>query len=34
MAGIIGSARMDENGHAINGKAGDQTGQEVSTQSG
>ena len=29
---IIGSARIDENGNAYNGKAGDQTGKEVSTQ--
>lgn len=29
---IIGSARHDENGKYINGQAGDQTGQEVSTQ--
>lgn len=29
----IGSARIDENGHAKVGKAGDQTGREVSTQS-
>ena len=29
----IGSARIDENGKAYNGKAGDQTGKEVSTQS-
>lgn len=28
----IGSARIDENGHAKGGKAGDQTGKEVSTQ--
>lgn len=28
----IGSARIDENGHATGGKAGDQTGKEVSTQ--
>lgn len=28
----IGSARIDENGHARGGKAGDQTGREVSTQ--
>lgn len=32
MAVIIGSARIDENGHATGGKAGDQTGKEVSTQ--
>ena len=32
MAVKIGSARIDENGHAYNGKAGDQTGKEVSTQ--
>lgn len=29
----IGSARIDENGRATGGKAGDQTGREVSTQS-
>ena len=29
---IVGSARIDENGAAYNGKAGDQTGKEVSTQ--
>lgn len=29
----IGSARIDENGKAVGGKAGDQTGKEVSTQS-
>jgi len=28
----IGSARIDENGHATGGRAGDQTGKEVSTQ--
>ena len=33
MAVKIGSARIDENGKAYNGKAGDQTGKEVSTQS-
>ena len=33
MAVKIGSARVDENGHASGGKAGDQTGKEVSTQS-
>ena len=33
MAVTIGSARIDENGHATGGKAGDQTGKEVSTQS-
>ena len=32
MAVIIGSARIDENGKAMGGKAGDQTGKEVSTQ--
>lgn len=32
MAVIIGSARGDENGGATGGKAGDQTGREVSTQ--
>lgn len=29
---IIGSARIDENGYAAGGRAGDQTGREVSTQ--
>lgn len=29
---IIGSARIDENGHASGGQAGDQNGKEVSTQ--
>jgi len=33
MAVKLGSARIDENGHAHGGKAGDQTGREVSTQS-
>lgn len=33
MSVIIGSARIDENGHAKGGKAGDQSGKEVSTQS-
>ena len=33
MAVIIGSARIDENGKAHGGRAGDQTGKEVSTQS-
>ena len=33
MAVKIGSARVDENGRAHGGKAGDQTGREVSTQS-
>lgn len=33
MAVKIGSARIDENGNAKGGKAGDQTGKEVSTQS-
>lgn len=33
MAVIIGSARIDENGHSHSGSAGDQTGREVSTQS-
>lgn len=33
MAVKIGSARIDENGKAKGGKAGDQTGKEVSTQS-
>lgn len=32
MAVRIGSARIDENGKAMGGKAGDQTGSEVSTQ--
>jgi len=32
MAVKIGSARIDENGHATGGKAGDQTGKEVSRQ--
>lgn len=32
MAVRVGSARIDENGHATGGKAGDQTGKEVSTQ--
>lgn len=32
MAVKIGSARIDENGHAMGGKPGDQTGKEVSTQ--
>lgn len=32
MAVKIGSARIDENGKAMGGKAGDQTGREVSTQ--
>ena len=32
MAVRIGSARIDENGKARGGKAGDQTGKEVSTQ--
>ena len=32
MAVLIGSARIDENGHAHGGKAGDQTGREVCTQ--
>ena len=32
MAVKIGSARIDENGHARGGNAGDQTGKEVSTQ--
>lgn len=32
MAVIIGSARIDENGNAHGGHAGDQTGREVSTQ--
>lgn len=33
MAVKVGSARIDENGHATGGAAGDQTGKEVSTQS-
>lgn len=33
MAVTIGSARIDENGHAHGGKSGDQTGREVSEQS-
>lgn len=33
MALKVGSARIDENGKAYGGKAGDQTGKEVSTQS-
>lgn len=32
MAVLIGAARMDENGKAHGGKAGDQTGREVSTR--
>lgn len=32
MAVIVGSARIDENGKAKGGKAGDQTGRELSTQ--
>lgn len=32
MAVLIGSARIDERGRATGGKAGDQTGKEVSTQ--
>lgn len=32
MSVIIGSARIDENGHITDGKAGDQTKKEVSTQ--
>lgn len=32
MSVIIGSARIDENGHVCGGKAGDQTGREISTQ--
>lgn len=32
MAVYVGSARIDENGKAYNGKAGDQTGKEVGTQ--
>lgn len=33
MAITVGSARIDENGKAYGGKAGDQTGKELSTQS-
>ena len=33
MSVIIGSARIDENGHIHSGSAGDQTGREVATQS-
>ena len=33
MSLIVGSARIDENGNLKNGKAGDQTGKEVCTQS-
>ena len=33
MAVKVGSARIDENGKAHGGQAGDQTGKEVSTQS-
>ena len=29
----LGSARIDENGHAKGGKAGDQTGKEICTRS-
>ena len=32
MAVKVGSARIDENGRAHGGQAGDQTGKEVSTQ--
>lgn len=32
MSVIVGSARIDENGRAYGGQAGDQTGKEVSTQ--
>lgn len=32
MAVYVGSARIDENGKAYGGKAGDQTGKEVSKQ--
>ena len=32
MSVIIGSARIDENGRATYGRAGDQTGREVATQ--
>ena len=31
MSVLIGSARIDENGHATGGRAGDQTGREVVT---
>lgn len=34
MGVIFGSARIDENGKAVGGRAGDQTGKEVSTQGG
>ena len=33
MAVKVGSARIDENGRAHGGKAGDQTGKELSVQS-
>lgn len=32
MSLVVGSARIDENGHISGGKPGDQTGNEVSTQ--
>ncbi len=32
MSVMLGSARIDENGKASGGQAGDQTGKEVSTQ--
>lgn len=32
MAVVIGSARIDERGQAVNGQAGDQTGREVATE--
>lgn len=32
MSVLVGSARIDENGHARGGKPGDQTGRELSTQ--
>ena len=31
MSLVVGSARIDENGHISGGKPGDQTGNEVST---
>lgn len=33
MAVKVGSARIDENGRATGGRAGDQTGKELSIQS-
>jgi hypothetical protein len=32
MSLVVGSARIDENGHISGGKPGDQTGNEVSTR--